>query len=218
MIPPALVQSLLTYDFVCGSDECGYGSWAGPLVVCAAVAPRGWSDPRVQDSKKLTPALRERLYEGLTAFTHCIIRVDSDEIDRRGVGEMLLEAHSRAIQGALDAHRALGHEQTPLVIIDGSRGVQGAVALPKADALIPAVSAASIMGKVFHDRIMVELDRLHPGYGLTQNQGYGTAKHRQALDSLGVSPVHRKSYSPMSDMVRREAPPQDLFALFESIE
>jgi ribonuclease HII len=171
----------------------------------------------------LTGAVRERLYESLTVLSHCIIRVDPDEIDRRGVGEVLLEAHSRAIQGALDAHRAKGHTQTPLVIIDGSRGVQGAVALPKADALIPAVSAASVIGKVFHDRIMAELDRLHPGYGLTKNSGYGTPKHREALDRLGVSPVHRLSYSPMSDMKPRDAAPQDaapqdLFALFEAID
>jgi ribonuclease HII len=204
-IPEFLAAKMATYDFVCGSDECGLGSWAGPLIVCAAVTPRTWTDPRVTDSKALTPKSREALAPWLrSSFPHCIIRVDSEELDRVGVGVALLDAHSRAIQGALEQHRLLDSPPVPLVIIDGNRGVPGATPLPKADSLIPAVSVASIIGKVHHDHIMQELHAQFPGYGFGTNQGYGTKAHRNALHTLGVSPAHRKSYSPMSEMLSHQ--------------
>lgn len=215
MIPEDLAKEMAAYDFVCGSDECGYGSWAGPLIVCAAVTPRTWSSLRVTDSKALSPKAREDLAPWLRdSFPYCIVRVDSDEIDRVGVGTALLQAHAKAIQGALDRH---GSPQVPFVIIDGNRGVLGATPLPKADVLIAAVSVASIIGKVHHDRIMRELDEQHPGYGFRTNQGYGSKTHREALDRLGVSPVHRKSYSPMAEMVKAPAEPADILSLIEEI-
>jgi ribonuclease HII len=215
MIPEDLAKAMAAYDYVCGSDECGYGSWAGPLIVCAAVTPRTWSSPRVTDSKALSPRAREDLDPGLrSSFPYFIVRVDPEEIDRVGVGGALLDAHARAIQGALDKH---GFPQMPFVIIDGNRGILGATPLPKADVLIPAVSVASIIGKVYHDRIMRELDERHPGYGFRTNQGYGSKAHREALDRLGVSPVHRKSYSPMAEMVKAPADQPDILSLIEEI-
>ncbi len=202
-IPPDLAREIAAHEFVCGSDEVGYGSWAGPLVVCAAVVPRTWTAPAmVRDSKQLSATARDRLFPSLVStITHFLVSVEVEEIDRRGVGTVLLEAHAKAIQGALDAHRAQGHSALPFVIIDGSRGVLGAVALPKADALIPAVSAASIIAKVARDRHMVEMDAHYPGYSFRSNAGYGTKEHQAALDRLGVCAIHRRSYAPIAERI-----------------
>lgn len=192
-----------TYDYVCGSDECGYGSWAGPLTVCAVVVSRLWVPPTgLTDSKALSPAARERLYAPLINGTiHCVVNVDSEEIDRLGVGVVLLMAHQRAIRGALQAHKDLGCVGKTLVIVDGNLDIPGAVSLPKADLLIPAVSAASVIGKVQRDRYMADMDALYPGYGFKTGCGYGTKQHQEGLKRLGICPIHRKSYSPIAAMV-----------------
>jgi len=201
-IPPALRAQIDAADFICGSDECGLGSWAGPLSVCAAVVPRGWTWPGVTDSKKLTRQARERVYPQLIGqITYSVVHVSPQEFDAKGAGPILIEAHARAISGALKAHQGKGHRDTPLCIIDGLRPVLAATPLPKADLLIPAVSAASIIAKVRHDWAMDELDRQLPGYGFSKNAGYGTPQHRAALAQLGVSKAHRRSYQPMSGMV-----------------
>jgi ribonuclease HII len=170
----------------------------------------------VTDSKKLSRAARERLYPQLAGLvTHCLIHVDPEEFDTKGAGPVLLEAHSRAIAGALRLHHEKRPQDIPLVIIDGVRSVMGALALPKADLLIPAVSAASIIAKVSHDLVMDDLDHKHPGYGFSKNAGYGTPAHRSALRQLGVSKVHRRSYSPMSDMVSSG---EDVFTMLCGLE
>jgi ribonuclease HII len=214
-IPPDVQAKIDAHEFICGSDECGLGSWAGPLSVCAAIVPRGWTWPGVTDSKKLSRAARERVYpELIKQVTYCLIQVDPLEFDAKGAGPVLLEAHTRAIQGALKAHLEMGLER-PLVIIDGVRGLPGAIALPKADLLIPAVSAGSIIAKVTHDWRMDALDKEFPGYGFSKNAGYGTAAHRSALQQLGVSKAHRLSYSPMRDM---SSAGEDVFSMLCGLE
>lgn len=199
-IPESLNREIAKHEFICGSDEVGLGSWAGPLYVCAVIVHKDWFLDGVTDSKKLSPVVRERLYPTLKTLTHCVTQADSKEIDLEGVGNVWFKLHIKAIQGALEAHKAQGHTNTPLVIIDGNRGLPGAFALPKADQLIHAVSAASIIAKVTRDRVMQALDVVYKGYGFRHNAGYGTSEHKEALLKLGVSPVHRMSYSPMSDM------------------
>jgi len=180
------------------------------------VVPRGWTWPGVTDSKKLSRAARERVYPQLIGqVTYCVVHIGPQEFDAKGAGPILLEAHTRAITGALRAHQKNGHQDTPLCIIDGVQPVLEALALPKADLLIPAVSAASIIAKVKHDWAMDELDRRHPGYGFSKNAGYGTAAHREALKQLGVSEAHRRSYSPMSGMVSSG---EDVFAILCGLE
>ena len=201
---PTLLQSRIDASaYVCGSDECGLGSWAGPLSVCAVIVPCGWNLPGVTDSKKLTRTARERVYPELIRQVHCLVHVEPQEFDATGAGQVLLQAHQRAVVGALTRHREQGGTSEPLCIIDGIRPIPGATALPKADQLIPAVSAASIIAKVTHDWAMDALDQKFPGYGFAKNAGYGTAVHRAALDQLGVSQAHRRTYQPMKDMARR---------------
>jgi ribonuclease HII len=186
---------------IIGSDECGYGSWAGPLFVCAFIAPTDWSMPGVADSKTLSPARRETLAKQLDPGSACIMQVSSAEIDRWGVAVCLLEAHTVAIE-TLRARWGVPAR----IIVDGNLRLPrlpDAEALPKADSLIPAVSAASIMGKVAHDARMRELATQYPGYGFDTHMGYGTPAHLAALQKLGVTPEHRRSYSAVRNLLGR---------------
>lgn len=224
-IPDSLAREIDRHEYVCGSDEVGYGAWAGPLVVCAAVSSNreilaSHKDGMVvspTDSKKLTIAQRESLYPVLVkTVTHAIVRIEPEEIDAQGLGRVWEAAHVRAIQEALDAHKGNGHEEVPLVIVDGNRSVFGATALPKADLLVPAVSMASILAKVYRDRLMYEMDEKYPGYGFKKHVGYGTAQHKTALSQHGVTPIHRKSYAPIAAMLKPET--SNVLDLIESLE
>jgi ribonuclease HII len=214
-------------NLLLGLDECGYGSWAGEITACAVVAPRSWAgDARVRDSKKLSKAQREQVWrrygaigaassnvtvDGVSFFVG-IGSVSASEVDSLGAGEALKEAHRRAYRNAV-----LNVTEQPFVVIDGivDPGLMvEAHCLPKADALVPVVALASIIGKVYRDRLMAELDKVHPGYGFAAHMGYGTATHQAALAKLGVSPVHRKSYAPIAKLLPRE-PVSDFWDDFE---
>lgn len=184
--------------------------------MCAAIAPRDWVLTGVTDSKRLSRAARERVYPALIKqVTYCLVHIEPREFDALGAGKAYTEAHTRAITGALKAHVELGHEAAPLAIIDGIRSVAGALPLPKADLLIPAVSAGSIIAKVNHDWRMDELDKQHPGYGFSKNAGYCTDAHQIALQRLGVSPAHRRSYAPVRNMA---GVAQDVPMVIEGLE
>jgi len=188
---------------VVGLDEAGRGPWAGPVVAAAA-----WLDPaalpaallaRLDDSKRLSPAARAEIFEALAAAPASAARLGVGragvgEIDRLNILEASLLAMSRALAG-------LGIEPDA-ALVDGNR----APALPcpvktvvKGDSRSLTIAAASIVAKVTRDRGMAELARRHPGYGWERNQGYGTAEHRAALDRLGVTPEHRRSFRPVRE-------------------
>lgn len=171
--------------------------------------PAGWQ-PRVRigDSKQLTPQARERAYEGLMHDTRilCGIRsVDSVEIDQKGVYRALREIHLGAHQdGLLELRRMYESWEAVriLSVADGNLDLgPGIVSLPKADALVPAVSAASILAKATRDHEMVRLGQVYPGYGLETHKGYGTQAHQDALRELGVSVIHRRSYAPIQRLL-----------------
>lgn len=181
---------------VVGSDEVGYGAWAGPLVVAAVATPRDWFDARVKDSKKLSEKTRERLYtEFFGKYPTSVKIVTPTQIDEMGVWKALIYAHEEAIKGVL-----LRCADKPLVVTDGNVPVTsgGAISLPKADDLVPAVSLASIIAKVTRDRIMAELAFEYPGYGFARHKGYGTPEHTMFLTQKGPCPAHRLSYEPVS--------------------
>lgn len=185
-------------DYIVGSDEAGYGCWAGPLTVCAVAVPKKWFDRNVKDSKELSRQKREDIYERYFFSTlACTISRSSEDIDRDGVWKTLLEAHRKAIE-AITSSLAGSY----LTIIDGTlpvilEGIQ-AYSLSRADRNIQAVSLASIFAKVTRDRMMVEFSKQYPGYGFEKHCGYGTADHGEALNRLGPCPIHRKSYKPIS--------------------
>ncbi|WP_156255555.1 ribonuclease HII [Sandarakinorhabdus oryzae] len=184
---------------IAGVDEAGRGPWAGP-VVAAAVILRGRVPPGLDDSKKLSAKRREALFHALHA-SDCLIGVGQAsvaEIDHLNILQATWLAMTRAVE-------ALG-EPPAHVLVDGNRLPKWrwpATAIIGGDGCEPAISAASIIAKVTRDRIMAELDRLHPGYGWAQNQGYGVAAHAQALNRLGATPHHRASFAPVKSVLTR---------------
>jgi|SRR6478609_212315 len=197
---PAIDNS--TAQWIVGSDECGFGCWAGDLVVAGTRLPRGWTDPGVGDSKKLSEVKREQAYRRWTEtepVPYCRVAVSAKVIDQHGVWECLIQAHRKVLSELL---KGIDPDDV-LVVVDGFKG-QGqkilpqAIGLPKADDLIPAVSLGSIIAKVWRDRQMVELAKKYPGYGFQNHKGYGTDEHQQALLRLGVTDIHRRSYAPVT--------------------
>jgi ribonuclease HII len=179
---------------IIGSDEVGFGSWAGPLVTCAVVVPKDWRGiAGLNDSKKLSPKKRESLFELLQSRVRYTIEMaHSDEIDRDGVISALHRCFRACIEKALEI------KPGALVVIDGDVKLPGLhyIHFPKADGIVPAVMAASVIGKVIHDRYMWTLAERYPGYGLHKCSGYGTPDHHAAIKRLGLTPIHRKSYIP----------------------
>ncbi len=182
---------------VAGVDEAGRGAWAGPVVAAAVVLPCGWDLPGLDDSKKLTPARREKLLTailtGALAWGACA--VSPGRIDDINILQATLEAMARS----------LGKLQPPpgLALVDGNRVPPCPVpcrALVGGDGRSACIAAASIVAKVLRDRIMVAYERLYPGYGFAGHKGYGARSHRSALRELGPCPVHRLSYKPLVDL------------------
>lgn len=184
---------------VLGADEAGTGSWAGPLIVCAAVVSVDWRGPEgLNDSKKLTRKKREALYPILQEqVTYSYAFSSSEEIDKRGLTGALVEAYHHAMTPLLQRYPGA------LVVIDGARLFTSVPHLrfPKADGLVPAVMAASILGKVTRDREMGEYALLYPGYDFAASVGYGVTKHQRGLAKLGICSIHRRSYAPIRKLL-----------------
>ncbi len=177
-----------------GVDEVGRGPLAGPVVAAAVILDPDRPVEGLKDSKKLTERRREALAEEIRerALAWSLGRAEVEEIDRINILQASLLAMQRAV-----AALALVPE---LVLVDGNRCPAfdyPSRAVIGGDALVPAISAASIIAKVSRDREMVELDRRYPGYGLARHKGYPSKAHLAALQTLGVTPVHRRSYAPV---------------------
>ncbi|KAA5604658.1 ribonuclease HII [Roseospira marina] len=189
---------------VCGVDEAGRGPLAGPLVVAAAILdparlPVALRDG-LDDSKALAAARREALFAALQdspAARLSIVVVDVAEIERLNILGATLAGMARAVAG-------LGAPPPTLALVDGNRPPTLAPEPPcavrcvvRGDAKSLTIAAASIAAKVTRDRLMVALDARYPGYGWARNMGYGTAEHRAALLTQGVTPEHRRGYAPV---------------------
>ena len=188
------------YKHVAGADEVGRGAWAGPVVAAAVILPADAHSVApllgaVDDSKKLAPRTRERLFDVIHAHAEAIGvgSASADEIDSVGIAQA----------NRLALARAIGHlsVQPDFVLLDfftlpqlqlPQRGV------PHGDARSLTIAAASIIAKVTRDRWMIDQDDSHPGYGFARHKGYGTAMHRTALVALGPCVLHRRSYAPVA--------------------
>lgn len=183
---------------VVGVDEVGIGAWAGPVVVAAAVFEKGWLDPRVKDSKLLSHKQRLEAWRTIISkecSTYCMLFMDSTTVDKLGVEV----ARQHLTVGCVLYCRArfpssIVVQDGFLVPVDGEKNI---VALPKADLLVPAVSAASIIAKVTRDMFMKDQAALYPHYGFETNVGYHSARHVAGLEKYGTCPLHRLSYRPM---------------------
>ena len=201
LIEQSLIDAGLTP--IAGVDEAGRGACAGPLVI-ASVILKDLNSPKLsslRDSKELTEKQREALFPIIfeEALSISVIEVPPNEIDKRGVHAANLDGMRRAVQGL---NIAPNYVLTDGYAIEGM--VTPSLAIWKGDQVAPSISAASIIAKVIRDRIMVELDGSYPGYGLAKHKGYITAMHTKALEKLGVSDIHRKSYSNIAKLISVE--------------
>ena len=195
------------YRLIAGLDEVGRGSWAGPVVAGAVILPLGSPSLRerlqgVRDSKVLTPRQRDRLYDVIQASALAIGVgiVPATMIDALGI----VQATKLAMEEAIRDLGLIPH----FLVIDGLE--LPSVPIPqkkifKGDSLCLSIAAASIVAKVSRDRMMIALEGHYPGYGFARHKGYGTSQHRQALERLGICPLHRLSFAPMKHMI--ESPP-----------
>lgn len=188
--------------FFAGCDEVGRGPLAGDVVAAAVILDPENPIIGLDDSKKLTEKKRERLFGEiqLKAKSWCIARASVAEIDNINILQASLLAMTRAVQGL--------HIQPEHVLVDGNKLPKWnytSEAVVKGDSRVAAISAASILAKVTRDREMVELDKIYPGYGFADHKGYPTKVHMDALDKLGVTPIHRTSYAPVRAKIEQIA-------------
>ncbi len=180
----------------CGIDEAGRGPWAGPVVAAAVIlqeVPAG-----VDDSKKLSAATRNMLFQQITATAIFGIGLATvEEIDSLNILQATFLAMRRAVL-ALPAMPAFA-------LIDGNRVPGGlpcpAEAIVTGDGRCASIAAASILAKVTRDRIMAELSQVHPGYGWESNMGYGVPAHSAGLKRWGVTPHHRRTFKPIHNIL-----------------
>ncbi|SIO21536.1 ribonuclease HII [Vannielia litorea] len=182
---------------VAGVDEVGRGPLAGPVTAAAVVLDPDNIPQGLNDSKKLTEKRRLVLSEEIHASAQvCIVHVSVEEIDRINILQAALTAMTRAVARLPDAPDHL--------LIDGNRlpeGCGSAEAVVKGDGKSLSIAAASIVAKVARDRLMVDLAQQHPGYGWESNAGYGTSVHLRALQQLGVTQHHRRSFAPIRNIL-----------------
>lgn len=179
------------YRAVAGLDEAGRGPLAGPVVAAAVILPRELRITGINDSKKLTPPVREELFERINAEAVAVgIGIsDSATVDRINI----LQATLRAMEAAVGEMSVAAD----CLLIDGIS--RTSLPLPqktikKGDSLSISIAAASIVAKVTRDRMMMAYDRLYPGYGFAGHKGYGSASHMAAIAALGPSPIHRLTF------------------------
>ncbi|MBU4424923.1 MULTISPECIES: ribonuclease HII [unclassified Acidovorax] len=180
---------------VAGVDEAGRGPLAGPVVAAAVILDDLHPIAGLADSKKLTAARREALFDEIRAKALCcsIAEASVEEIDRLNILQATLLAMRRAVLGL--------RLKPKMVLVDGNRLPtldMPAEAIVKGDALVPAISAASILAKVHRDRWCVQVDAQFPQYGFAGHKGYGTAVHMAALREHGACIHHRRSFAPVA--------------------
>lgn len=182
------------YSMVCGIDEVGRGSFAGPVCVGAVIFPKGCELPDgIADSKLLKPRQREKLAEQIRecAVSWSVAEVGIASIDKVGIGKATQMAFRKAIKQL---------QQSPdFVLIDAfyikhlNRKRQKAI--KDGDTICASISAASIIAKVHRDKLMKKLSKKYPQYGFGKHKGYGTRKHQEAIRQYGLSRIHRRSFN-----------------------
>lgn len=184
------------YRFIAGVDEAGRGPLAGPVVAAACIIPDDVYVWGVDDSKKLTAAQRLQVFDCIVTnsrIVYAIGEASHDEIDTINILEATKKAMGRAVAGL---------KQTPdLLLVDGLHLSYQSIPCKKlirGDSLSQSIAAASILAKVTRDRLMLAYHEQWPDYGFDKHKGYGTEKHREALQRLGPCPIHRRSFAPVS--------------------
>lgn len=186
------------YSVVAGVDEVGRGPLAGPVTAAAVVLQPKEIPDGLADSKKLSAKRREYLAAQIQEVAHvCVAHASVEEIDELNILRASHLAMCRAVEGLgiLVGHALIDGNMIPREL------TVPATALIKGDGRSVSIAAASIVAKVVRDRIMVDLAQQHPGYGWEKNAGYPTKAHREALENLGVTPHHRRSFKTVHNML-----------------
>ena len=194
-------QPSLAWDvpgLIAGVDEAGRGPLAGPVVAAAVILDELQPIQGLADSKKLSAKRREKLFDEIRAKALCfsIAEASVQEIDHLNI----LQATMLAMQRAVEGLRLKPHK----VLVDGNRLPRLAIlaeAIVQGDAKVRAISAASILAKVHRDRLCEGMHQAYPAYGFDQHKGYGTQAHLQALTAHGASPLHRRSFAPVTKVL-----------------
>ncbi|KIQ32693.1 MULTISPECIES: ribonuclease HII [Pseudomonas syringae group] len=184
----------LVEDLVAGVDEVGRGPLCGAVVTAAVILDPTRPILGLNDSKKLTEARREKLFDEIQEKALCwfIARAEVEEIDELNILHATMLAMKRAVEGLSIIPK--------LALIDGNRCPQLSVpsaSVVQGDAKVPAIAAASILAKVSRDREMAAFELIYPGYGMGGHKGYPTPVHLEALARLGPTPIHRRSFAPV---------------------
>lgn len=186
---------------IAGVDEAGRGPCAGPLVVAAVILKDPFSKElsQVKDSKELTEAKREQLFEIIieNCIDYNIVEISPDEIDQLGLHKCNIEGMRRAVMGLKTSAEYVLTDGYPIPGLTIPN-----LSVWKGDKVAISISAASILAKVYRDRIMIELDKKYPNYGLANHKGYITALHTDAIKKYGVLPIHRKSFANISAILK----------------
>jgi ribonuclease HII len=190
----------LVEALVAGVDEVGRGPLCGAVVTAAVILDPARPILGLKDSKKLTAARREQLFDEICekSLAWCIARAEVEEIDQLNILHATMLAMQRAVAGLSVTPR--------LALIDGNRCPQLDVpseSVVKGDTKVPAIAAASILAKVSRDREMQALDLRYPGYGIVGHKGYPTPVHLAALQLLGPTPIHRRSFAPVRKLLEQ---------------
>jgi ribonuclease HII len=193
------MNQVYPYNFIAGVDEVGRGPLAGPVVAAAVILDPARPIAGLADSKVLSEQKREELVILIRerAIAWAVGRAEIEEIDQINILQASLLAMRRAVL-ALST-------QPEFALIDGNRCPAlpcPAEAIIKGDATVAVISAASILAKVSRDQEMVELDLQYPGYGFAKHKGYPTKAHLAALSTLGITPIHRRSFGPVKKYVQ----------------
>ena len=184
---------------VAGVDEAGRGPLMGPVVAAAVILDDLHPIKGLADSKKLTALRREKLYDEIRAKALCfsIAQASAAEIDEINILQATMLAMRRAVEGLRlkPAKVLVDGNRIPTLVIVAEASVGG-------DALVPAISAASILAKVWRDRWCQEMDLAYPQYGFASHKGYGTAEHLVALQQHGACPEHRRTFAPVARVLQ----------------
>ena len=179
------------YTYICGIDEAGRGPLAGPVVAGAVILPRGCEILHLNDSKKLSAARREELYDEIMekAVSVGVGMASPARIDEINILQATYEAMRQAVDSLSTEPELLLNDAVTIPDMTLPQ-----VPIIKGDAKSVSIAAASIIAKVTRDRLMIQYDDILPGYGFAQNKGYGSKEHIEALKSLGPTPIHRHSF------------------------
>jgi ribonuclease HII len=183
---------------IAGVDEAGRGPLAGPVVVAAVILPETYELPLLDDSKRLSAKRREQLAPRIEdqAIAFAVEFVEAEEIDQVNILQATLNGMQRAVEkldpepfrAMIDGNRAPRLSCEVRTVIGGDR-------------TIASISAASVLAKVYRDRLMTSMHQLYPGYGFDRHKGYPTAYHLDRLEVLGPCPIHRKSFAPVRKLI-----------------